>query len=229
MTGLVLGSLVPDAEAFLRMYSRKDVTHSWNGFLLFGIPLGILVSFMFHNLVRNCLINHLPPFVYQRFARFSEFDWNLRFKTGWYVVIISLFIGGATHFFWDSFSHFNGWLFQMYPALKGDIFYGEKQLEIPFLIQYISTLLGVFIILSYILLLPRSSGKPPLRTAFLFWTLITALTAVIFFTRLKLIEANMPDDLMIGLISSFTLAVLFVCIFWPRLVNTRILRRSSEK
>lgn len=208
MTGLAIGALVPDAEAFLRMYSHKDFTHSWFGFLVFGIPFGVFLSFVFHNIARDPLINHLPSFLLRRFSIFTRFNWNKRFAKHWFVVIVSIVVGGATHFFWDNFSHFDGWLFQKYPGLKGNIVINEKELEIPFLIQYISTLLGVLVLLIYVLLRPKMSAAKYQGGQVKFWSFVILLTLLIFFTRIKLINARMPDDLIIGLISSFAFGLL---------------------
>ena len=60
MTGLIAGSVMPDFESLLRMYSDKQLTHSWPGFFYFGLPLGILLTFLFHNIVRNPLIVNFP-------------------------------------------------------------------------------------------------------------------------------------------------------------------------
>src|SRR5688572_20309079 len=121
MTGLIFGSLMPDAESYLRMYTEKEITHSWLGFFLFGLPLGLILTFVFHNVIRNPLINSLPLFLQQRFSRFREFNWNKRFKNKAIVIIISMIVGGISHFFWDGFSHFDSVLLTSYPRLRGHI------------------------------------------------------------------------------------------------------------
>ncbi len=216
MTALIVGSIMPDAESYLRMYSQKEITHSWTGFLLFGLPFGLLLTFVFHNIVRDPLINNLPEFLYQRFSRFSDFNWNKRFTKNWPVVILSLCVGAACHFAWDGFSHFDGWFVNALPQLKGNVQVFGHDLEIPFLIQYVNTLLGVIIILIFVAVLPRrSENKAPFdKRRFWTWVVITAL--VIFFARIALSQKNTLDDKLVGMTSAFLYALVLVAFILPK-------------
>jgi hypothetical protein len=215
MTALMIGSIMPDAESYLRMYSEKEITHSWTGFFLFGLPFGLLLTFAFHNIVRDPLINNLPNFLYQRFSRFINFNWNKRFLKKWVVVILSLVAGGASHFAWDSFSHFDGWFINTFPRLQGNVHVFGKLLEIPFLIQYVNTLLGVIIMLIFIAALPRSGGnKPPVRS-WKFWTWVIITAVVIFSARTIFLHRSTLDDNLIGITSAFLYALVLVAFLIP--------------
>lgn len=216
LTALVVGSVIPDAEAYLRMYSEKDHTHSWTGFFLFGVPFGLLLTFVFHHVVRNPLIDHLPSFLYRRFSRFKNFNWKKRFVQNWMVVVVSLIIGGASHFFWDSFSDFDGWLLKTYPQLSGNIMLRGRELEIPYLIQYISTLLGMIAILFFI---PQPEGSRKVESTgsmMKFWGLVLVVTTIIFIPRRLQLPVNSIDDMMIAIISAFVLALILACLVFER-------------
>ena len=43
LTALVVGSMMPDLEAFLRFKSEKNVTHTWDALFWFCLPLGLLI------------------------------------------------------------------------------------------------------------------------------------------------------------------------------------------
>src|SRR5689334_14638663 len=86
LTGLVMGSLVPDFEYFIRMEFKKVYTHSWKGLFLYDLLLSLLLVFIFHNIVRNTLIDNLPPWFQRRLYRYKDFNWNQRFKKAWPVV-----------------------------------------------------------------------------------------------------------------------------------------------
>lgn len=216
MTALVIGSVMPDAEAYLRMYSEKGLTHSWPGFLLFGVPFGMLLSFIFHDIVRNPLINNLPRFLQQRFSPLTEFNWNKRFVKNWVVVLISLIIGGASHFLWDNFSHFDGWLFNHYPALKGNIFLSDRELEIPYLIQYISTVIGIAVIIAFIVRLPAVKERRTRAVSPKFWILFLLISASIYIPRTIFFTENRPDDLLIAIISTCVWALFLVSLFFMK-------------
>ena len=60
LTGLVIGSLTPDFEYFIRMKVQSNYSHTPAGIFWFNVPLGFLLAIIYHNLMRNCLISNLP-------------------------------------------------------------------------------------------------------------------------------------------------------------------------
>ena len=60
LTGLIIGSLTPDFEYFIRMTPYSLYSHTLSGLFWFDIPLGLLLCFIFHNLVRDSLCSNLP-------------------------------------------------------------------------------------------------------------------------------------------------------------------------
>lgn len=62
ITGLIIGSLTPDFEYFIRMKLSSEYSHTISGVFLFDLPLGIILTFLFHGIVRNKLIDNLPRF-----------------------------------------------------------------------------------------------------------------------------------------------------------------------
>ena len=216
LTALVVGSMIPDAEAYFRMYAEKKHSHSWTGFLLFGFPFGLLLTFVFHNVVRNPLIDHLPSFLYRRFSSVKTFNWNKRFIQNWFAVLVSLIIGGSSHLFWDSFSDFNGWLLRMYPQLAREIVIGGRELEIPFVIQYISTLLGMIVMVFFIPPPRGPKNEVEVGSMIKFWGFVVVVAMSIFIPRRIRWPVNSIDDLIVGYISAFTLALLLACLVFER-------------
>lgn len=49
-TGLVIGSMTPDFEYFIRMKVQSDFSHTLPGLLWFDLPLGLLLSFIYNAL-----------------------------------------------------------------------------------------------------------------------------------------------------------------------------------
>lgn len=108
MTGLVIGSLTPDFEYFIRMKIESNYSHTFWGIFYFDLPLGILLTFVFHNLVKEELFKNLPKKLNQRFIKTEKFNWNKYFIKNWKIVILSIIIGTISHLFWDSFTHESG-------------------------------------------------------------------------------------------------------------------------
>ena len=74
LTGLVIGSLTPDFEYFLRMKIQSNYSHSLSGIFWFDIPLSICLAFIFHNYVRNSLFDNLPTILKSRLTNYKAFE-----------------------------------------------------------------------------------------------------------------------------------------------------------
>lgn len=183
LTGLVIGSLTPDFEYFLRMRIKSNYSHTIEGLFWFDLPLGLLLAFIFHNIVRDSLFNNLPPFLKSRFSTFKQFDWNRHFKQNWIVVTISIIIGAASHIFWDSFTHDHGYFVQTIPALQNSVDFLGRQIPILKILQHSSTLLGGLVIAFAIYKLPTNKTEKE-NINLKYWTILAGLTLTIIAVRL---------------------------------------------
>lgn len=52
-TGLIIGSLTPDFEYFLRLNLHSAYSHTIAGVFWFDLPLGIILAFLFHLIVKK--------------------------------------------------------------------------------------------------------------------------------------------------------------------------------
>jgi hypothetical protein len=183
LTGLVIGSMIPDFEYFLRMKVQSNYSHTLTGLFGFDLPLGIFIAFVFHNVVRNNLFDNLPTVLESRLTAFKHFNWNRYFKNNWFVVTISILIGAASHIFWDSFTHDHGYFVQTIPALQNSVDFLGGQIPILKILQHSSTLLGGLVIAFAIYKLP--TNKTEIRNISLkYWTILGGLTLTIIAVRL---------------------------------------------
>lgn len=183
LTGLVVGSLTPDFEYFLRMKIQSNYSHTISGLFWFDLPLGILLTFIFHNIVRNSLFDNLPTILNSRLSKFKQFDWNSFFKKHWLVVTISVLIGAASHIFWDSFTHDHGYFVQTIPALTSTVDLFGRQVSVFKILQHSSTLLGGLAIafaLFKLTLYKNVTGQLNIK----YWGILTTLTLTIIAVRL---------------------------------------------
>jgi hypothetical protein len=104
-TGLFIGSLVPDTEYFVRFSDSTSWSHHWWGLFSFDLPVGLVCCFLFHNVVRDSLLRHLPLVIYRRVAIHRGFDWNGYFAKNWLAVSVSLLLGSTLHVLWDGLTH----------------------------------------------------------------------------------------------------------------------------
>jgi len=183
LTGLIIGSLTPDFEYFLRMRIVSNYSHTMYGLFWFDLPLGLLLAFLFHNIVRNSLLENFPMFLKSRLLSFKQFDWNRHFKRNWIIVIISILIGSASHIFWDSFTHDQGYFVQTIPALQNSVQFLGKQIPILKILQHSSTLVGALVIAFAVYQLPKNKIENE-KISMKYWTIFIGLTLTIIIVRL---------------------------------------------
>ena len=183
MTGLVIGSLTPDFEYFLRMRIKSNYSHTLDGLFWFDLPLGLLLAFFFHDIVRNSLFDNLPTFFKSRFSVFGQFDWNGHFKKNWIVVVISVLIGASSHMLWDSFTHEHGYFVQTIPTLTNTVDLFGRQIPILKILQHSSTIIGGLVIAFAVYKLPTDKTESE-NVNLKYWTIFAGLTLTIIGTRL---------------------------------------------
>lgn len=202
LTGLIIGSLTPDFEYFLRMRVESYYSHTIGGIFWFDLPLGLLLSFIFHDLVRNSLFGNLPIFLKSRFTTFKNFAWNKYFIRNWLIVIVSIFIGTVSHIFWDSFTHTNGYFVEAIPALKNKVEFFGEQIPSFKIFQHSSTLIGGLVIVFAIYKLPTNKPKNE-NVNLKYWIIIIGLTLVIVAIRLlQGLELKQYGSLIVTAISA---------------------------
>lgn len=175
LTGLVAGSLTPDFEYFIRMRVKSEYSHTIAGIFWFDLPLGIVLAFIFHQIVRNSLFDNLPSFFRYRFSTFKSFNWNTYFKRNWLVVFFSVITGAASHILWDAFTHEHGYFVGLIPLLTNTIEIAQKSVPVFKIFQHASTLFGLLVIAYAITIIP------PVRTEnsqmnFRYWFVLTGIT-----------------------------------------------------
>lgn len=186
LTGLIIGSMTPDFEYFLRMSIKSVYSHTVTGLFWLDLPLGIFLAFIFHNIVRNNLFDNLPYFLKARFSVFKSFNWNSYFKRHWWVVIISILIGAASHMLWDSFTHGDGYFVQILPALAKNLEISRWQIPISKILQHGSTIVGGMIIIYAIYKLPLDKDTRTGEINMNYWTICCGLTLLIIAVRVFL-------------------------------------------
>ncbi|MBX7204043.1 MAG: DUF4184 family protein [Bacteroidia bacterium] len=183
LTGLVIGSLTPDFEYFLRMRIESNYSHTIDGIFWFDLPLGLLAAFIFHNIVWGSLFCNLPQVLKSRFLVFKQFDWNGHFKRNWLVVTISILIGASSHIFWDSFTHDHGYFVQTIPTLTNKANLFGTQIPVLKMLQHSSTLMGGLVIAFTIYKLPANKIENG-KINFKYWLIVFGLTLTIITVRL---------------------------------------------
>ncbi len=216
LTGLVIGSIVPDFEYFIKMKPPSIYSHTITGLLSFNLPVGLFLCFLFHNAVRNSLFSHLPPVLNSRLSNFKRFNWNKYFLKKWHLVIISILIGAFSHLFWDQFVHENGYLPRLFNFFGKNANGYDIEITEYRTLHQLSSIIGGLIILYAIFQLPVTDRvKRPFYLKY--WVYIALIMATImalrFYTGLRLVDYR---EVIISTISSFLIGLTVTSLFLRR-------------
>lgn len=202
-TSLIIGSLVPDFEYFFWMEDRKEWLHTWYGFIYLGIPLTIVLAFLFHNIIRDPLINNMPLALQLRLKVYTSFNWNKKWKTQWIWIIASTFIGGVSHFIWDFFTHANSPLIYMFLISKFfSMFFGALQL--------INSLLGIYVIIFALWQLPKNLDARINHDILPYWIQVFLVTISVFLIRISANTSLSLKSIFVSLIASILIALISI-------------------
>lgn len=172
-TALIIGSMSPDFEYFFRMKMQSEISHTFLGIFLIDFPLGFIVMFAFHEIIKRPLIENAPLFFQKRLAVLKDSNWIDYFKNNFLTVVVCFFLGTVSHIFWDSMTHWNGYLVQRISFFNLEVF------SIPLykIAQHLSSIIGLTYISVYVYNLPTDNEQ--LRMINLNYWYLTFLFAIV--------------------------------------------------
>ena len=170
ITALIIGSITPDFECFIRMKAKSNYSHTLWGILYFDIPVSIIIFLIWNGLLKQTLIKNLPAFLQRRFDNRKNNEYK------WYAIIISLVIGIFSHLAWDSFTHSDGYFVENIPALHNIYSIGVIDRSLYGLIRDISGVLGAICVIYVLYKLPLKYTTT--NGAAWFWPLVAIVVAL---------------------------------------------------
>lgn len=185
-TALILGSMSPDFEYFIRFKAQSVVGHKFSGFITLDLPLVFLVAILWHYVIKKPLILSLPNKIRCYFISLLYNKMEIRSIGAIVIFIISAMIGMFSHVLWDSFTHVNAYFVTRMPVLSQTIYIFGLKLGVYKILQHGSTLIGLGIIFIYLYLQSRKVNRvlPAVHRLkqFAYWilTLLVALAIVVF-------------------------------------------------
>ncbi|TPE44647.1 DUF4184 family protein [Pontibacter mangrovi] len=210
-TALVIGSMAPDFEYFFRLRTVSDISHTFLGLFLFNLPVTLLLSLLFHTLVRDVAIQHLPPYFKSRALAVSyPANWLRYLRSNWLAVSVSAVVGAFSHLFWDSFTHSGMYFVAEFPVLSQQVRLPvlELSMQLNRVLQHLSTVVGCVAILWFVHRLPAS----PIRQEqpwFTFWVAMF-IAGIVFLLLNLLVREHLIQSvsyMIVTLISGWMLAL----------------------
>jgi hypothetical protein len=213
LMGLIVGSIAPDFEYFARMKVMSIYSHTWIGLFWFDLPVGLLLCFVYHDVVRVPFIHHLPHFLNKRFSQYNSLHWNKYFLKNIPIVLLSILIGSASHLFWDSFTHINGYFVVLWSMTKPVGLFGAG-IPLYKLIQHCSTLVGGAVILAAIYRMPKQSISKP-ANIWAYWLMVAGIALSVIGLRVALgLSIHQYWNILVTAISGGIIALVLTSILF---------------
>lgn len=192
MTALIAGSLSPDLEYFIRMSVKGLYGHTPAGIFLLDIPLALLLTFIFHGMIRDALMRNLPAFIRCRLWPLRrDIRWPIYVKTHLITVLLSLFIGALSHVLWDAFTHQDAFFITLFGWQAVNVNLLNYEIPLYRVLQHASTLTGFAVIAAYFSLTSKRSRRGAV-ISLRYWLTVSLLTLLISATRLIWIYPHIP-------------------------------------
>ncbi|MES2622401.1 MAG: DUF4184 family protein [Bacteroidota bacterium] len=209
LTGLIIGSMVPDFEYFLRMKVESNFSHTIAGIFLFDLPVGVIIAYVFYNIAAAPLIDNAPAFLSSRFSFLKNSNWNNYFRNNVLKVCLSIILGAISHIVWDNFTHEHGHFASAIPEFSERVNIFGIQMGFYHVLQHLSTLGGAFVIAVYVLLLPTDTSYKASPSA-KYWSVVVILFFLLVIIRIRFgLGANWFNNLAVSSISAGLIAVVF--------------------
>lgn len=228
MTGLIIGSMAPDFEKFIRMRAFDAYSHTWKSIFYFSLPVALILAFLFHLIVRDVLIEHLPAFLQRRLIKLRNFDWVQYFRNHYGMIILSIITGTVSHIAWDAFTHADGRFVKWLPFLQKPVTIRGIEMQLYSVLQLGFSILGLIIVIYAFFHLPalpvrntHTSAVRKLR----YWIVFTLIAFFIFILRYVIgnTPRHLPDFIVImisaGLLSLLITSSLFKKYMYPSSVH----------
>lgn len=212
MVGLIVGSMIPDFEYFIRMKVASTYSHTWPGIFWFDLPLGLLVVYIYQLVVKDKLIDNLPTVLNRRLSRFKSIlqkDYSLKYLV---VVALCVLIGAASHMLWDGFTHPTGHFVLLIPGLSDTVQLFNHHIFIYKILQHGSSIIGAAAIVITIYRLPllNLTKKENITSYWILVLLVVFITLVIrLFTGLSF---NKYCDIIVTAIAGLLLGLVIASV-----------------
>lgn len=201
----------PDFEYFFKMSVDDAHSHTIAGLLYFDVPVTLFLALLFHIVVKKNLIGNLPLYFQRRSQELLELDFVTYFKGNTWVFLVSGLLGASSHILWDSFTHNNTYFTQNLSFYEGTFVpYNGVKYPLFYALQYISTGLGLTVIVIHILSIKPLPARITNNPQVIYWlTLITILATTVWIRFLVIPSDYNEGNLVVSIISG--LVVSLVC------------------
>jgi len=218
--GLILGSMSPDFEYFIKLEPFQSIGHTFRGLFLQALPISIILALLFEFIVKRPFSLHMTSIraIDSRLNQLLSYH-ELRDIISWIRFIISVCIGFGTHIFLDAFTHKSGYFVSRLPVLEQQFLDG---LAVYKLLQYSLSVVGIFILVVIIMHIilktkieKRSSYVVSKKNKLFYWLWVCFVMITVVCIKLLFSEhANTIGILFVAPISGMVLGIVVSSGYW---------------
>jgi uncharacterized membrane protein YhaH (DUF805 family) len=190
------------------MENRSRYSHSISGIFWFDLPLGLLVCFLFHNVVKGSLISSLPGTLYGRLGKYKDFNWNKYFSSNWFKVVCCIIIGVITHFISDKVTHKSSNLVSSVPGLMETQEFSDTPTFVYRVIQVTYSIIGLALCGLTVWQLPVNRISHDSNPNSRYWLILLSIFAVTL-TLIATRKNHGFTDIVVCAMTSLIVALLF--------------------
>lgn len=227
-TALIIGSMAPDFEYFIHFRPYQVYGHTLLGQLFYNLPLVLMVSMIFHRILKDPIVANLPAPYCTYYNYLTKKRWGINSLGELVKFIYSALIGMFTHLLWDSFTHVDGHFVTSISILSKSIDIMNVKVPMYKMLQHGSTLIGLAIIFIVLLRIQNKNDRYyPLKTnkvsKLMFWLSILLISVVIAFLVI-LLKGFTIGSFVVSFISSGFIGATIVSLIYLR----RIAEESQD-
>jgi len=210
---LVLGSMAPDFEYFIRLRPAQIYGHQGWSVLWFNVPLVLLGVFLWEKVLKEPTLQHIPASLsrYIQSRQCPRPHLPVALKIG--IMFYSAILGIGSHLFWDSFTHFNADLL----SLQSFFYLGFWRLPIYKILQYGSSVFGLLILSWYLYLKSRrfaeNQRKSKKTMGSVYWRIVLCFGFLFSFGAFGLIQDFSAGRFIVIPISGLFLGWIFASVY----------------
>jgi hypothetical protein len=209
LTGLIIGSIVPDVEYCINIVTRSVISHTFRGIFVFDFPMGIFFAICFHAFLKQVFVFQLPLFIQKKFIPYTHAPWFEKVLKNPLPFLSSLFIGIILHLLWDSISHESGYFVKRVAFLNHTVLH--HSIAVNRLIWHVSTWTGIYFVIRFFQSFPEESKSIASPANKNFWPLVFLIACVTMFMHwLPFLRPQEPRFLFVSFSGSMLLGVLLI-------------------
>jgi len=143
LSGLVVGSFSPDFIYFILLVPLGRLTHTIQGVFLFCVPVGLVVLWVYHVLLKAPVAALFPEPIRKAILG-EKLEASFLSIRKIAMLAASVAVGAFTHLLWDGFTHETGWALRLLPFLNMSVMdLGFEQVPLTRLLHHASSVVGL--------------------------------------------------------------------------------------